>query len=50
MILEESGKLQADTVTDMISRSYRNDTQNFMMGGEVRQGDVRDSGKRGKCY
>ena len=50
MIPEESGKLQANTVTDMISRSYGNDTQKFMMGGEVRPGDVRDSGKRGKCY
>ena len=50
MIPEESGKLKANTVIDMISRSYGNDTQKFMMGGEVRPGDVRDSGKRGKCY
>ena len=47
---EDSGKLSAKTFTDMVSRSYGNDTQKFMMGGEVRQGDVRDSGKRGKCY
>ena len=47
---EESGKTSAYTYGDMVSRSYGNDTQKFMMGGEVRQGDVRDSGKRGKCY
>jgi len=41
---------------DAVSRGNREakrraeDTQNFMMGGEVRQGDVRDNGKRGKCY
>ena len=58
---EESGKTSAYTYGDMSSRSYGNDkprvskkkyggTQKFMMGGEVRQGDVRDSGKRGKTY
>ena len=29
---------------------YEQDTQMFMDGGEVRQGDVRDNAKRGKCY
>jgi hypothetical protein len=47
---EESGRTQAETYIDMSARSYGNDTQKFMMGGEVRPGDVRDSGKRGKCY
>jgi hypothetical protein len=27
-----------------------NMTKKFAMGGEVRQGDVRDNSKRGKCY
>ena len=27
-----------------------NMTKKLAMGGEVRQGDVRDNGKRGKCY
>ena len=41
---------------DAVSRGNREakrraeDTQNFMMGGEVRQGDVRDNGKRGMTY
>ena len=26
------------------------DVQKYAMGGEVRQGDVRDNPKRGKCY
>ena len=47
---EKSGRTQAYTYTDMSSRSHGNDTQKFMMGGEVRQGDVRDNGKRGKTY
>ena len=47
---KKSGRTQAETYIDMSSRSYGNDTQKFMMGGEVRQGDVRDNGKRGKCY
>ena len=47
---KKSGRTKAETYIDMSSRSHGNDTQNFMMGGEVRPGDVRDSGKRGKCY
>ena len=41
---------------DAVSRGNREakrraeDTQNFMLGGEVRLGDVRDNGKRGKTY
>ncbi len=45
------GSTRGMGATDTGSGSTRDNlTKKFAMGGEVRQGDVRDNSKRGKCY
>jgi hypothetical protein len=39
-----------DKEGDQASNAYRAFTEKYSTGGEVRQGDVRDNTKRGKCY